>query len=117
VGYAEGRYVTNCYFLDSAGPDNGRGNSLSDAAMKQQASFVGWDFNAEIINGTDDVWHMPNGTAGYPMLFFQRDIPADTTGKYGVDIEDLSSLSASWVNSPANLEILRALAQNWLEGK
>ncbi len=39
----------NCYFLDpddGGGPDNGYGTPLSDSTMRQQASFVGWDFDA-----------------------------------------------------------------------
>jgi len=60
--------ISNCYFLDTAGPDNGYGTPLTDAQMKQQSSFVGWDFVWEIINGTDDIWMMVPGGYPYPVL-------------------------------------------------
>ncbi len=44
VGYLTSD-VSSCYFLNTIGPDNGIGTSLTAAQMKQQASFVGWDFN------------------------------------------------------------------------
>ncbi len=52
----------NCFFLDpndGGGPDNGLGTALSDAQMKQQASFVGWDF--------ESVWTICAGV-DYPRL-------------------------------------------------
>ncbi len=49
-GPEEGTIVSS-YFLteaDGGGPDNGFGTALSDAQMKRQTSFIGWDF--------EDVW-------------------------------------------------------------
>jgi len=51
--------ITGCYFLDTAGPDNGLGDPLTDAQMRQQSSFIGWDFVV--------TWEMPDG-GGYPVL-------------------------------------------------
>ena len=51
-----------CYFLaldDGDGPDNGCGTALSAEAMRQQASFVGWDFQT--------VWMICEGQ-DYPRL-------------------------------------------------
>ena len=48
--------ISNCYFLDTAGPDNGIGTPLTDSQMKQQASFVGWDFAGASANGTNSFW-------------------------------------------------------------
>jgi hypothetical protein len=54
--------VTDCYFLSSPsgdGPDNGMGIPLTDEQMRQQASFIGWDF--------DNVWMTCEGQ-DYPRL-------------------------------------------------
>jgi hypothetical protein len=64
----------NCYFLDPAdggGPDNGIGVPLTDAEMKQQASFVGWDFSGTADDGEADLWFMPENA--YPILIWQAD--------------------------------------------
>ena len=40
--------INNCYFItpfDGGGPDNGVGVSLTEQQMKQQASFIDWDFD------------------------------------------------------------------------
>ena len=74
---------------------------------------AGWDFVDENINGNEDIWHMPNGTFGYPMLEWQKDIPGDISGRYSVDIEDFSEISSSWM-SKYYLEDLEILASNWL---
>jgi len=57
VGNVEsGSVINSSYFLETSGPDNGNGTPLSDSEMKHQASFVGWDFVGESINGTEDTW-------------------------------------------------------------
>ncbi len=53
--------ITSSYFLVSSGPDNGYGQPLTDAQMKQQSSFVGWDFAGETANGTEDIWDICPG--------------------------------------------------------
>jgi GLUG motif-containing protein len=60
--------ISLCYFLDSAGPDNGLGTPLPDNEMKQQNSFIGWDFVGETANGTSSWWIIHAGE--YPSLFF-----------------------------------------------
>ncbi len=59
--------ISNCYFLDIAGPDNRYGTPLTDAQMRQQSSFVGLDFVGESANGTHQFWQMP-ADGGYPVL-------------------------------------------------
>ena len=57
-----GGTIINSYFLaeaDGGGRDNGLGTVHSDAQMKRQASFNGWDFG--------EVWTICEGT-GYPRL-------------------------------------------------
>ncbi|MGA2914584.1 MAG: GLUG motif-containing protein [Sedimentisphaerales bacterium] len=55
--------VFNSYFLETSGPDNGFGEPLSDEQMKQQASFINWDF----VN----TWQMCICGQGYPCLRWQ----------------------------------------------
>ena len=67
--------VKDCYFLDwmdGGGPDNGIGTPLTSAQMKQQASFVGWDFWGTAADGINDAWFMPPNA--YPVLVWQTDI-------------------------------------------
>jgi hypothetical protein len=55
-------HFANCYFLCSTcggGPDNGRGTPLTAEAMRQQASFAGWDF--------ENTWTIREGR-DYPRL-------------------------------------------------
>jgi len=55
----------SCFFLapqDGGGPDNGLGTPLTDAQMKQQASFAGWDFV--------DTWTICEGV-DYPRLWWE----------------------------------------------
>ena len=62
--------VTGSYFLspaDGGGPNNGIGIALTDAQMRQQASFSAWDFAGSIEDGVIDFWQMP-GDGEYPVL-------------------------------------------------
>ncbi|MBL7186514.1 MAG: hypothetical protein ISS70_09320 [Phycisphaerae bacterium] len=60
--------MVSCYFL---GPDNHLGAKLSDEQMKEQASFVSWDFVGETANGTDDIWWILEGE-DYPRLQWEQ---------------------------------------------
>ena len=60
-----GTTINSSYFLNTSGPNNGSGTPLTDSQMKQQSSFVGWDFVGETINGTEDIWWMLEGVT-YP---------------------------------------------------
>jgi len=91
VGYTWGTgSVSYCYFLDpndGGGPDNGFGEPLTDEEMKQQASFVNWDFN--------DVWAICEGT-NYPRLLWS--IPyADIICPDGVTFVDYSYLAERYL--------------------
>lgn len=62
IGENQGGVIAGSYFLSEPGsgsPNNGLGLSLSDAQMKRQASFSGWDFG--------EVWTICEGE-GYPRL-------------------------------------------------
>jgi hypothetical protein len=69
--------VKDCYFLDpvdGGGADNKIGTPLLSVEMKQQASFVGWDFWGTDTDGESDVWFMPANA--YPVLAWQTELTA-----------------------------------------
>ena len=92
--------IKNCYFLNTAGPDNGFGIDLTDAYMKQQSSFTGWDFIGETTNGSSDFWIITAGE--YPSLhcFDVGFIPYSFSGSGGeadpYHISTISDLGAIW---------------------
>jgi hypothetical protein len=51
--------IYNSFFLQGSWPDNNCGEPLTNEQMKQQASFVGWDFN--------NIWRISQGV-DYPKL-------------------------------------------------
>lgn len=58
--------VTDSYFLidaDGGGPENSIGLPLTDEQMKQQTSFIGWDF--------ENVWTICQGK-DYPRLRWEQ---------------------------------------------
>jgi hypothetical protein len=62
--------IVNCYVLraaDGGGVDTGLGIALTDALMRCQDSFVGWDFAGNDWDGRDEVWMMPSD-GGCPVL-------------------------------------------------
>ena len=72
-----------------AGPNNGYGTPLTDAQMKQQSSFVGWDFTT--------IWAICEGT-NYPRLLWS--IPAaDLVCPDGVNFADYSFFAERWMNT------------------
>ncbi len=89
-----------------------------------------WDFVNESGNGIQDIWHMPYQDEGYPMLWWQKDIPGDFAGSYGVDFIDFAAISENWLceypwrsyhsldpgNGIVEMDSLIHLANNWLEG-
>jgi hypothetical protein len=121
--------ITSAYFLhadNGGGPDNGYGEPLSDIQMRQQDSFVGWDFVGESANGTDDIWSICEGT-NYPRLVWQ--IPAaDWICPDGVGLEDFNYFGGVWGSAgpdPANLDgedgigfgDLMIFCELWLTGR
>jgi hypothetical protein len=88
------------YFLDEAGPNNGYGTPLTDAQMKQQASFYRWDFVWETANGTDDIWAICEGVS-YPKLAWQY-IVGDSDNDKNVDFVDFSRMAPKWLQADSN---------------
>jgi len=89
VGYRANGTISLCYFLTTSGPNDGNGTPLTDAQMKQQSNFVGWDFN--------DVWHICE-TTNYPKLIWQI-VPGDFVCPDGVDFADYSFFAERWLNT------------------
>ena len=85
VGYGSG-LVSNCYFLETYGPDNGHGTVLSEELMKEQSSFSEWDFVKEWGIGE-------NQTFPYLRKYSASDINKDEV----VNLIDLSILAEDWM--------------------
>ncbi len=82
-----GGSISASFFLESAGPDNELGLPLTDAQMKQQSSFVNWDF----IN----VWDIGENQT-YP--FLRTHLPSDINKDDGTNFYDFAILAAHWLN-------------------
>jgi hypothetical protein len=95
VGSNSGGSISYSYFLITSGSDDGNGAPLTDEQMKQQSSFIGWDFNG--------VWHICE-SANYPKLKWQI-LPGDIVCPDGLDFEDLAELCSQWLfeEIPADL--------------
>jgi hypothetical protein len=57
------------YFLFEGASAPASGVPLTDAEMKTQGSFEGWDFYGRNVDGLQDTWFMPDD--GYPLLSWQ----------------------------------------------
>jgi hypothetical protein len=88
TGWSDGG-ISSSYFLVTNGPANGFGTPLTDAQMKQQTSFTGWDFN--------DVWRICE-SSNYPKLLRQI-LPADYLCPDGVDFLDFAFLAGHWLQT------------------
>jgi len=93
--------ISGCYFLDSSGPDNGFGEPLEDELMKQQSSFLGWDFVGESANGTEDFWAICEAVT-YPKLTWQFTI-GDFDNDKDVDFVDFAPMALKWLQADSTL--------------
>ena len=78
--------VFGSYFLETAGPDNGFGEPLSQDQMKRQSSFAGWDFV--------EVWGIGEGQT-YP--FLRKHAAGDLNHSGVVDWVDFAILAGHWL--------------------
>lgn len=89
IDYENKIIVTSCYFLDpndGGGPDNGYGEPLTDTEMKQQASFIGWDFV--------HVWNIgEKQTYPYLRVYLAGDINKDGI----VNFKDFAFVALQWM--------------------
>ena len=63
--------------------------------MKQQVSFIGWDFVWETVNGPNDVWAICEGVS-YPKLAWQF-IAGDSDNDKDVDFTDFALIGNKWM--------------------
>ncbi len=89
--------LLSCYYLDTAGPDNGFGTPLDDPNMMVQANFAGWDFVAEDVNGANEIWRMCVDGVDTPRLSWEFAKDGDFACGDGVDIGDLQTLAEHWL--------------------
>ena len=105
VGYNRAYINASLWNIDTSGISIGVGlergladvTGMSKPDMQIQSTFAeeGWDFVDEIINGSEDVWSICEGT-NYPRFVWQ--IP---TGDYlcpdGVALEDFAFFAQHWL--------------------
>ncbi len=100
-GYDYDGTITNCFWdvetsgIGIEGDDNYGATGKTTEQMQTQSTFTdaNWDFSVVPL------WHMPFQAIGYPMLGWQKDIPGDFTGRYGVDLADFAVLSNAWLSN------------------
>ncbi|MCK5272752.1 MAG: hypothetical protein KAJ52_09240 [Sedimentisphaerales bacterium] len=100
-GYEYSGTISNCFWdvetsgIGSEGDNNYGATGKTTEQMQTQSTFTdaNWDFTVV------PVWHMPFQAVGYPMLGWQKDIPGDFTGRYGVYMDDFAVLSNAWLST------------------
>jgi hypothetical protein len=141
VGYDNSGFYTKSFWdntVNSGLP--GIGNTSdpnvigeSTVNMQTQNTFTdaGWDFVAESVNGTEDIWAICDG-ADYPKLTWQF-IIGDFDGDGDIDFGDYALLAARWRGTDnsfwcagsgtdftndgmVTFDDLRYLANGWLLG-
>ena len=90
--------------VNSSGePNSVGGTSKTTAEMQTESTYTdaGWDFVSEVINGTDDIWDICEGT-NYPKLVWS--IPAgDFICPDGVNMLDFAILGEAWMSGVGDL--------------
>jgi len=111
VGQNSSGTINSCYFLDTSGPYNSYGTPLTIVKMKQQKSFLSWDFFGESDNGTSEIWCM-NQRIDYPKLNWQMSVNRGTvtaSSKVNSDKISLSGLmSATYSNITGGATVIKA---------
>lgn len=95
AGFSYGT-ISNGYFLDTAGPDNGLGLPLSGSAMMIRSNFVDWDFVSQEINGANNFWRMCIDGLQLPILSWETGQYGDFACPDGVGMDDLEILASNW---------------------
>ena len=105
VGYDQGGGVRDCFWdISTSGQtisDGGTGKTTAEMQMATTFLDAGWDFVAESVNGTEDIWSICEGTS-YPRLVWQ--IPAgDFVCPDGFTIEDFLFFIEHWQDENCDL--------------
>ena len=104
--------ITSSYFLDVPGSNNGAGTPLTDTQMKQQSSYVGWDFV--------DMWDIREGL-GYLYLRFEASFAFRCTKVKATwmggnkDIYNYPVYGTKGVAAPANKPGARSSSVSWTD--
>jgi len=135
VGIGWGDVNSSFWDVETSGQttsDDGTG--LPTAEMQTAKTFLeaGWDFVGETVNGTEDIWHICEGT-NYPRFVWQIPV-GDFVCPDGVSMPDFSLFATHWLDDdcdPSNdycegtdLDLsgavdtndLEVLADSWLAG-
>jgi hypothetical protein len=88
-----------CYYRAGNNILNRGGWGLWADAMKQRASFSGWDFLGESSNGLNEIWRMCADGLDYPQLSWESAQYGDFVCPNGVYFDDLLALAAAWLGS------------------
>ncbi|MEN8126325.1 MAG: dockerin type I domain-containing protein [Planctomycetota bacterium] len=124
-----GAQVVDCYFLDTAGPDNGIGTAKTIALLKLRPTYTNWKFNGVIL-GNQGYWRMRDDQYDYPYLEWEF-VDGDFHGDFQVDMLDLAEFSQCWLTDPdsfdfnylcdlnkdgfINLDDFNIFCRNWLK--
>lgn len=97
--------IQSCYFLNTAGPDNGYGQPLDDPNMMIRSNFLGWDFVDDGLDGSNNIWRMCIDGIHYPKLSWEVGQFGDFTCPDGVGMEDLEALAFHWLTEDIDPDI------------
>lgn len=99
VGVNSGTVDNSFWDLNSSGQASSAGGTgKTTAEMQTRSTFTdaGWDFVGEVINGTNDIWKICEGT-NYPKLSWQIPLLGDFVCPDGVEMNDLAVLCEEWL--------------------
>jgi len=107
VGSDYGGVYTSCFWDVNVNPDvdgigdgsdpNVIGKTTAEMQMESTFTDAGWDFVGEVINGTEDIWEICEGT-NYPKFVWQ--IPeADFVCPDGVNFIDYGFFADHWLET------------------
>lgn len=105
VGNSEMGNISACLWnTDTSGQSTsagGTGKTTAEMQTKSTFTDIGWDFVAESVNGTEDIWSICEGT-NYPRL--RRLIPVcDFVCPDGINQADFSFFLTHWLDSNCDL--------------
>jgi len=102
-GAFSGAQVNDCYYLNTAGPNNIYGTARTAAQLKLQTTYTNWDF----VDDTPGFWRMRLDKSDYPYLAWEF-ITTDFYADFRIDMQDYAEFSQSWQYDQNELEY------NWL---
>jgi hypothetical protein len=100
VGKSIGGSTTDSFWdtetcLPATGSAGGTGKTTAEMQTESTYTGAGWDFVGEVINGTEDIWEICEGT-NYPK-FARQVVLGDLVCPDGVDGIDVGVLCEEWL--------------------